>query len=114
MITPKGNEDFEINLGAANVHGWTKERLLSLPNSERPTIKDAWIAFFSWAKEVTLLKDKPIVLCAYNGFLFDYRLLIHNLSYFGYVIKDTILLIDPWLDIYKLEQKCFSLDELNK
>ena len=84
MITPKDNDDFDIPSGATEVHGWTKDELLSLPIEERPNIKDAWISFLAWAEETKVLKDEPIVLCAYNGFGFDFRLLIHNLRYFNY------------------------------
>ena len=55
MITPKGNDEFEIHPEATAVHGWSKDRLLELPIAQRPTIKDAWIEFISWAKKITLL-----------------------------------------------------------
>ena len=36
MITPPV-EDFEIHPKATEVHGWTKEKLLALPQRERPS-----------------------------------------------------------------------------
>jgi len=114
MITPKDNDDFEIAPGATEVHGWTKHELLSLPIEERPNIKDAWISFLAWAKETRVLEDKPIVLCAYNGFGFDFRLLIHNLRYFDHEITEDLLLIDPWVDMVHQERINLTLDAAHK
>ena len=86
MITPKDNEHFEIHQEASEVHGWTKDGLLSLPIDQRPSIKKAWFDFLSWAKEIRMLKKKPIVLCSYNGFGFDFRVLIQNLSLYDVTI----------------------------
>ena len=49
MITLKGNVWFEIHPGATGIHGWDKEKLLELPIAQRPTIKEAWTKFFTWA-----------------------------------------------------------------
>ena len=49
MITPKGNDLFEIHPEATEIHEWTKEDLLKLPIARRPTIKEAWTKFFTWA-----------------------------------------------------------------
>ena len=114
MITPKGNDEFEIHPEATAIHGWSKEKLLELPIAQRPTIKDAWIDFISWAKKTTMLPKKPLVLCAYNGFGFDFRILIDNLSYFDFEIKNNILLIDPWLDMIILEKNNLKLDVVHK
>lgn len=82
MITPP-TEDFEIHPKATEVHGWTKEKLLALPKEQRPNLIEAWSALIEKLKnnlEINLKQNK--FLCAFNGFGFDFRVLLHNLDYF--------------------------------
>ena len=80
LVTPK-DPNFTIPAGASGVHGWTKERLLALPENERPTFNVVWKNFLKWLREETMINlEHNVFLCAYNGFGFDFRLIVHNLK----------------------------------
>ena len=38
------------------------------------------------------------MLCAYNGYHFDFRVLLHHLRAEKIALSHDFLLIDPWLD----------------
>ena len=40
----------------------------------------------------------PVIFCAYNGFKFDFMLLVKNLDHYGIDIDPAIWLIDPYHD----------------
>ena len=67
-----------------------------------------------WIKTLPIDQDKRIILCAYNGFGFDYRVLIHNLEEFGIKITLDCWLIDPWLDMVVEEDNNLTLDQAHK
>ena len=98
MITPR-NQDFEIHPEAYDIHGWSKDDLLELPLEKRPYLDQVWNQFLEWIKTLAIAPDNRIILCAYNGFGFDFRVLIHNLEEFGIKIALDCWLIDPWLDM---------------
>ena len=67
MITPK-NENFEFNPDASLKNGWTMEKLLDLPENQRPTLDQVWKNFMTWGNETRESQDKPVIFCAYNGY----------------------------------------------
>ena len=114
MITPPV-EDFEIHPKATEVHGWTKEKLLALPQRERPSFAQAWSQLKKQLKICKdLLYDRNVILCAYNGFGFDFRILVHHWDYFGLRVQKNFILVDPWFDILVLEGKNVKLDKAFK
>ncbi len=50
------------------------------------------------------------MLCAYNGFKFDFRIILHHLKLNNISLPDGILLVDPWLDnpLKKFENRDFK------
>ena len=97
------------------MHGWTKERLLALPENERPTFNVVWKNFLKWLREETPINlEYNVFLCAYNGFGFDFRLIIHNLKSINLPFAQRWVLVDPWFDMVCLEKRCLKLDEVYK
>ena len=54
------------------------------------------------------------MLCAYNGFGFDFRVLIHHWDHFGLRVQKNFILVDPWFDQLVLEGKNVKLDKAFK
>ena len=114
MVTPK-DPNFTIAEGAAAVHRWTKEKLLALPEYERPTFDVVWKNFLKWLREETTINmDHNVFLCAYNGLGFDFRLIVHDLKSYNLPFAQRWVLVDPWFDMVCLEKRCLKLDEAYK
>ena len=55
--------------------------------------------------------DHNVFLCAFNGFGFDFRLIVHDLKSFNLPFAQRWVLVDPWFDMVCLEKRCLKLDE---
>ena len=111
MVTP-GSLDFHIHPDATEINGWNRKKLLALPVAERPTFDKVWKNFLKWMREDGKINPQQnICLSAYNGFGFDFRVILNNLRYFGVSWKKEYILVDPWLDMRILEKKNLKLDD---
>ena len=82
MITPK-HDQWEVHDDAERVNVWNRKRLMNLPEDQRPTLDKAWEKFLIWLKGTRKSLEKPVIFCAYNGFKFDFYLLMIHLSMYG-------------------------------
>ena len=82
MITPS-DPNFQIYYGATVIHKWTKESLMNLNSDQRPTLDIAWKQFEIWLSDHLKSLHKPVILCAFNGFKFDFMILMKNLDHYG-------------------------------
>ena len=69
------------------------------PVLHRPKFDIDWTGFLDWISALDLEPEKQIVLCAYNGFCFDFRVLLFHLDRYNIKIAPNILLIDPWYEL---------------
>ena len=104
------DENFTIERDATRVNGWTKESLLKAITSPDQTFPKVWSEFLDWLVEIGLDLDQDIYLCAYNGFDFDFRVIINELRRFGIYEIHNFKLLDPWLDHLIFEKTSLSLD----
>ena len=95
FITPKVGNRFRMAEGASKKNGITKEALFKMPAKQRPTFDKLWADFLDWLTENALDLKKPLVLCAFSGFTFDHKLLIHHLKEYNISLPRTFILIDP-------------------
>ena len=108
------DENFEIQAAAAMVHGLTRESLQRRLGDKRPNILDVWYDFIYWLHTIGFDLTKDIYLCAYNGFTYDFRVIIHDLRRLGYEIQTNFKLIDPWLDHRVFKDESLTLDKAFK
>ena len=69
-----------------------------------------WELFINWVENLGFNLKKDIYLCAYNGYDFDFRVMIHELRREGYEIQQNFKLVDPCFDIAKWDKKPRTLD----
>jgi len=110
LVIPK-DENFTISEEATKVNGWTKKKFLEAITPTDQTISQVWSEFLHWLVEIGLDFDQDIYLCAYNGFRFDFRVIINELRRFDIYKIQNFKLIDPWLDTLVLEKTTSSLDK---
>ena len=65
---------------------------------ERPTLDLMWEHFMSWLRKQNYSMEQPILLCAFNGFDFDFKILLHHLKSYSIELPKTWYLIDPFFD----------------
>ena len=97
FITP-ANPDFVIHADASKKHGIYKEEFLKKDPSKRKGFATVWDEFLDFLKSNHFDKTDRVVLCAYNGFRFDFRVLLFHLKEFNFKLPKNTLLVDPWLD----------------
>ena len=51
-----------------------------------------------------------MIFCAYNGFSFDFRLIVYHLNLYGMSIDPYTYFIDPFLDMRKFDRRTLTLD----
>lgn len=73
-----------------------------MPKENRPTLKVAWIKFRNWINSIVPDTMQQIVLCAFNGFGFDFRILLYHLDRYLIKIPSHWILIDPCYDVYRV------------
>ena len=69
------------------------------PVLQRPKLDIVWAKFLGWISALDLDPTKQIILCAYNGFCFDFRVLLIHLDRYNIKIAPNTLLIDPWYEL---------------
>ena len=94
-ITPKVGSKFKMTKDAEKKHDLTIKGLFKMPAGERPTFDKVWSDFLKWLSENGFDLKKPIVLCAFNGFAFDHKLLVYHLKQYNIPLLHNIILIDP-------------------
>jgi len=105
FVTP-ANPDFVINPKASKKHGIYKEEFLKKDPSKRKGFATVWDEFLDFIESNHFHLTDRFVLCAFNGFRFDFRVLLFHLKEFNIKLPKNTLLVDPWLDrkiIYDLE-----------
>ena len=95
FITPKVGSNFRMSQGAMKKNGLSKEALFKMPADQRPTFDKVWADFLDWLSENGYDLKKHIVFCAFSGFTFDHKLLVHHLKQYNIALPRTFLLIDP-------------------
>ena len=104
LVMPS-DEHFIIDKEATKVNGWTKEQFLKDINGKELSFKEVWIQFLEWLDSIGLDNLENIYLCAYNGYKFDFRVLIHELRRFGIYSVPNFKLLDPWIDWVVLKKQ---------
>ena len=92
------DENFTIASEATKVNGWTKKTFLEELTPKPLSFPEVWSEFLDWLRHIGFNLDKDIYLCVYNGYGFDFRVLIHELRRFGIYQVHNFKLLDPWLD----------------
>ena len=77
------DENFTIASEATRVNGWTKDSFLEDTTTNKLSFPEVWSGFLEWLGHIGFNLDKDIYLCAYNGYGFDFRVIIHELRRFG-------------------------------
>ena len=108
------DENFTIEPEATKVNGWTKESFLKDTTSKKLSFPEVWSGFLEWLGHIGLNLDEDIYLCAYNGYGFDFRIIIHELRRFGIYNMHNFKLLDPWLDQMIFTKKAVKLDDAFK
>ena len=81
-----------------------------MPAGERPTFDKIWSDFLKWLSENDFDLKKPIVLCAFNGFAFDHKLLVYHLKQYNIPLLHNIIFIDPQYEYWLKNNKFQTLD----
>ena len=88
--------------------------LMNLPKDHRPTLDLAWENFMKWLNDIRKSPNKPVIFCAYNGYQFDFFLLVLHLEPYGLKFDKSSLFIDPYIDLFRLDRTNASLDFMFK
>ena len=99
FVTPS-DPNFVIPLAASKKNKIYKDELLEKPENKRKDFATVWSEFMNWITTNHPSKTSNFVLCAYNGFDFDFRLLVYHLKENAIKIPKNCYLIDPKLDNY--------------
>ena len=97
-VTPY-DPDCVFTMKASSINKVTRQSLYQKPESERPVFHRAWKQFLQWLDEIGYDLTEPIVLCAFNGFNFDFKLILHHLELYkeSYELR-KIYLVDPFFN----------------
>ena len=90
------DENFTIASEATRVNGWTKDKIMKETANNKLSFPEVWSGFLEWRGHIGFNLDKDIYLCAYNGYDFDFRVIIHELRRFRIHKVHNFKLLDPW------------------
>ena len=109
FVTPS-DPNFVIPLKASEKNNIYKDEFLEKPKNKRKDFATVWSEFMNWIATNHPSGGSNFVLCAYNGFDFDFRLLLHHLKENAIKIPKNCYLIDPKLDkdIFKTTSRKFQ------
>ena len=81
-----------------------------IPEDKRKDFATVWSEFIDWFAIRPPKRGSNFVFCAYNGFDYDFRLLLHHLKENAIKLPKNCFLIDPKLDndIFKGTSKKFE------
>jgi len=73
------NEKFEIHPKASEVNGFKRPEFDEKVGINKLSMLEVWKLFITWIEGLGFNLKKDIYLCAYNGYHFDFRVVIHEL-----------------------------------
>ena len=90
--------NFVIDQEATQKNGLTKKLLLKKLVPNILPLDIVWSHFLFWLQEQNYTTGKPILICAFNGFDFDFQVLNYRLKCLNIKLPQAWFLIDPFFD----------------
>ena len=76
------DKDFTIHKYSTAINKWTKKKLLKALGDQKTMFHEVWTKFLVWLKTLGFKNFENIYLCAYNGFHFDFKVIVNELRRF--------------------------------
>ena len=99
FVTPS-DPNWTIPISATRKNKIYKDEFLAKPENKRKDFATVWSEFMNWIATSHPSRGSDFVLCAYNGFDYDFRLLLHHLKENAIKLPKNCWLMDPKKDQY--------------